>query len=404
MLLERTWRWSGKKDTVCLSFLKQMGVEGVVTSLHHLKPGVTWPIDEIKEVRDEIEREGLRWSVVESLPVSEDIKLGNEKRAAHIENYKQSIVSLAECGVTTICYNFMPVLDWVRTNLAYIDTDGTETMLYDHTTFAVFDLFLLKREDAADDYPDSIRQAAQMQFDSMSERERERLAHTLVIVTQGFINSAVEESGDYMERFRRSLEQYRGMDAATYRENLRYFLDEVVPVAEEQGVRLCIHPDDPPFPVLGLPRIASTLDDFQWIFSRNDSLANGLALCTGSLAARRDNDLVRFVEAFGERIHFAHLRNLRHLDDNRFYESGHLDGDIDICRVVEALLKEQNRRVAEGRNDARIPFRPDHGKKMMDDFQRKANPGYPLAGRLKGLSEIHGVQTAINRMLGKREP
>ena len=294
----------------------------------------------------------------------------------------------------------MPVLDWVRTNLAYIDTDGTETMLYDHTTFAVFDLFLLKREDAADDYPDSIRQAAQMQFDSMSERERERLAHTLVIVTQGFINSAVEESGDYMERFRRSLEQYRGMDAATYRKTCVTFWMKWYRLRKNRV--FASHPMTP-FGI-GLPRIASTLDDFQWIFSRNDSLANGLALCTGSLAARRDNDLVRFVEAFGERIHFAHLRNLRHLDDNRFYESGHLDGDIDICRVVEALLKEQNRRVAEGRNDARIPFRPDHGKKMMDDFQRKANPGYPLAGRLKGLSEIHGVQTAINRMLGKREP
>ncbi len=387
-----------------LSFLKQMGVEGVVTSLHHKKPGVTWPIDEIKAVRDEIERKGLRWSVVESLPVSEDIKLGNEKCTTHIENYKQSIVNLAECGVTTICYNFMPVLDWVRTDLAYMDADGTETMLYDHTTFALFDLFLLEREDAAGDYHDSTREAARVLFDSMSEWEREQLAHTLVIVTQGFINSAVEESGDYMERFRRSLEQYKGMDAATYRENLCYFLDEVVPVAEEQGVRLSIHPDDPPFPVLGLPRIASTLDDFQWIFSRNDSLANGLTLCTGSLAASRDNDVVRFVEAFGKRIHFAHLRNLRHLDDNRFYESGHLDGDIDICRVVEALLKEQYRRVAEGRNDARIPFRPDHGKKMADDFQRKANPGYPLAGRLRGLSEIHGVQTAINYMLEKREP
>jgi mannonate dehydratase len=380
-----------------------MGVEGVVTSLHHLKPGVTWSIDEIKVVRDEIEREGLRWSVVESLPVSEDIKLGNEKRTAHIENYKQSIVNLAECGVKTICYNFMPVLDWVRTDLAYMDGDGTETMLYDHVTFAVFDLFLLERENASGDYPDSICKAAQKMFDSMNEREREQLAHTIVIVTQGFIYSAVEESGDYMERFRRSLEQYKGMDVATYRENLRYFLDEVAPVAEEQGVRLCIHPDDPPFPVLGLPRIASTLDDFQWIFSRNDSLANGLTLCTGSLAARRGSDVLWFVEAFGERIHFAHLRNLRHLDENRFYESGHLDGNIDICSVVEALLREQYRRLAEGRNDARIPFRSDHGKKMVDDFQRKANPGYPLAGRLRGLSEIHGLQTAINRMLGKRE-
>ncbi len=388
---------------MCLSFLKQMGVEGVVTSLYHLKPGVTWSIDDIKVVKNEIEREGLRWSVVESLPVSEDIKLGNEKSAAHIENYKQSIVNLAECGVTTICYNFMPVLDWVRTDLAYMDSDGTETMLYDHATFAVFDLFLLKRKNAKGDYPDSIREEAQALFDSMNEREREGLAHTIIIVTQGFVNSAVEESGDYMERFRRSLEPYRGMDAAAYRENLCYFLDEVVPVAEEQGVRLCIHPDDPPFPVLGLPRIASTLDDFQWIFSRNDSLANGLTLCTGSLAARRDNDALRFVEAFGERIHFAHLRNLRHLDENRFYESGHLDGDIDICRVVEALLKEQYRRLAEGRGDARISFRPDHGKKMADDFQRKANPGYPLVGRLKGLSEIHGLQMAINRMLGKRE-
>ncbi len=399
MVLERTWRWFGEDDAVRLAHLNQMGIEGVVTSLHHLKPGEVWSKEEIRTVKNKIERAGLRWSVVESLPVSEDIKLGIVSREVHIENYKRSLINLAECGIKTICYNFMPVLDWVRTDLKYIDSDGSETMLYDHAMFAAFDLFILERKNAEADYPDPVLREARKIYESMSSLEMEQLAYNIIIVTQGFVNSAVQATDEYKESFRTSLKRYKSIGTDQYREHLAYFLNEVVPVAEEHGVRLCIHPDDPPFPVLGLPRIASTIEDFEWIFSRNSSLANGLTFCTGSLAARKDNDLTRFVKKFGDRIHFVHLRNLKYLDDTRFYESGHLNGDIDMFPIVTLLLQEQYRRQNEGREDVRIPFRPDHGKKILDDFQRESNPGYPLVGRMKGLSELNGLQIAIKRII-----
>lgn len=399
MLLEKTWRWFGANDTIGLSDLKQIGVEGIVTSLHHIKPGVVWHVDDILPVKKMIEKEGLRWSVVESLPVSDDIKLGTGNRDKHIENYKTSLINLAQCGVKTICYNFMPVLDWVRTDLHYRDNDGTETMLFDYHTFAAFDLFILKREDATGDYPENIIRKANEIYKSMNDEEKEELAYNIIIITQGFINSAVEDTNDYKELFLRAIEQYKKLGTGKFRENLSFFLKEVVPVAETHGIRLCIHPDDPPFPLLGLPRIASTIEDFEQIFSYYNSPANGLTFCTGSLAARKDNDLLQFIEKFADRIHFAHLRNLRFLNDYSFYESGHLDGDIDMYPIVKLLLKEQYRRKNEGREDIRIPFRPDHGKKMLDDFRRKSNPGYPLIGRMKGLSEIRGLETAIERIL-----
>ncbi|WP_352422186.1 mannonate dehydratase [Proteiniphilum sp.] len=399
MLLEKTWRWFGTNDTIGLSDLKQIGIEGIVTSLHHIKPGVVWHVDDILPVKKMIEHEGLRWSVVESLPVSDDIKLGTGNRDKHIENYKTSLINLAQCGVKTICYNFMPVLDWVRTDLHYRDNDGTETMLFDYHTFAAFDLFILKREDAAGDYPENIIRKANEIYQSMNDEEKEELAYNIIIVTQGFINSAVEDTNDYKEWFLRAIELYKELGTGKFRENLSFFLKEVVPVAETHGIRLCIHPDDPPFPLLGLPRIASTIEDFEQIFSYHDSPANGLTFCTGSLAAGKDNDLLQFIEKFADRIHFAHLRNLRFLNNHSFYESGHLDGDIDMYPIVKLLLREQYRRKNEGRDDIRIPFRPDHGKKMLDDFRRKSNPGYPLIGRMKGLSEIRGLETAIERIL-----
>lgn len=401
MLLETTWRWFGAQDTIQLSHLKQIGVEGIVTSLHHIKPGIVWDIDSIMAVKRSIEQEGLRWSVVESLPVSNDIKLGTGNKEKHIENYKTSLTNLAQCGIKTVCYNFMPVLDWVRTNLHYKDNDGTETMLFDYNIFAAFDLFILKREGATGDYPENIIRTAKELYESMTEEEKETLAHNIIIVTQGFINSAVEDSNNYKELFLDSIAQYKTLGVDKLRDNLSLFLKEVVPVAESCGIRLCIHPDDPPFSLLGLPRIASTIEDFEWIFSQNDSLANGFTFCSGSLAARKDNNLLQFIEKFAERIHFAHLRNLRYLHDHCFYESGHLEGDMDIYAIIKLLLEEQHRRKKEGREDRRIPFRPDHGKKMLDDFGRKTNPGYPLIGRMKGLSEIKGLETAIERSLNE---
>lgn len=400
MALEKTWRWFGRKDAVTLAELKQMGVEGVVTALHAIPPGEIWPLEDIKQVRDEIASYGMHWSVVESLPVSEGIKICSADRPRLIANYIQSLRNLAEAGIDTVCYNFMPVLDWARTNLHYQNTQGGESMLFDYPTFAAFDLFLLKREGAEKDYSaDMIRKAEQV-LQNMSPEQQEELAHNIIVVTQAFIHGVLgEDSNNYIERFRAYLNTYKDIDSERLREHLVRFLQDVVPVAEEVGVNLCIHPDDPPFPLLGLPRIASTQADFRWILQQVDSPANGVTFCTGSLSGSRDNDLVSMVKEFAPRIHFIHLRNTAHLDDGSFFESGHLTGNVDMPAVVKILLEEQLRRKKTGRKDVRMPFRPDHGIRILDDYNRRANPGYPLVGRLKGLAEIDGLQTGIEHML-----
>lgn len=400
MALEKTWRWFGRKDSVTLADLKQMGVEGVVTALHNIPPGDIWPLDEIIKVRDEIEAYGMRWSVVESLPVSEGIKICSEDRPRLIANYVQSLRNLAEAGIDTVCYNFMPVLDWARTNLHYKDVRGGESMLFDYPTFAAFDLFLLKREDAKKDYPADIIRKAEQILQSMSPEQQEELAHNIIVVTQAFIHGVLgDDSSNYIERFRAYLNTYKAIDSTKLREHLVLFLQDVVPVAEEVGINLCIHPDDPPFPLLGLPRIASTQADFRWILQQVDSPANGVTFCTGSLSGSRDNDLVAIAKELAPRIHFIHLRNTAHLEDGSFYESGHLAGNVDMVSVVKILLEEQIRRKRAGRKDIRMPFRPDHGIKILDDYHRTSNPGYPLIGRLKGLAEIDGLQIGIERML-----
>lgn len=398
-MLEKTWRWFGPNDPVMLSDLRQMGVEGVVTSLHHLKPGEVWSAEAINEIRQMIDAEGLRWSVVESLPVSEEIKKGSIKAEEHIRAYIESLQNLASCGVDRVCYNFMPVIDWVRTDLAYRDEDGSETMLYDPVTFALFDLYILQRKGAEMDYPEAVQQAAAARFAKMSEAESEALAYNLIIVTQGFINSAVENRSDYIAAFKAALESYHRIGESRFRDNFSRFIRSVIPVAEELHIKMCIHPDDPPFPLLGLPRIASTMDDFDWIFAQAPSFYNGLTFCMGSLGARKANNLLLMVERFAERVHFAHLRNLKHLDGGRFFESGHMDGDLDLVGIIDRLLREQIRRREKGRTDDSIPFRADHGKKILDDFSRSSHPGYPLIGRLKGLSEINGIQQALNYSL-----
>ena len=356
-MLEKTWRWFGPGDTVTLSDLKQMGVEGVVTSLHHLKPGEVWGTRAIGEICQLIENEGLRWSVVESLPVYEAIKKGDEKAELHIQNYIDSLHNLAANGVDRVCYNFMPVIDWVRTDLSYRDADGSETMLYDPITFALFDLFILQREDAAKDYSPEVLQAAAARFARMSESEVHTLAYNLIIVTQGFINSAVENRSDYIAAFKAALESYHRIGEQRFRENFTRFIQRVIPVAEELNIKMCIHPDDPPFPLLGLPRIASTVSDFEWIFAQAPSLHNGMTFCMGSLGARKENNLLLMLEHFADRVHFAHLRNLKHLEGGRFYESGHLDGDLDLVGVIDLLLQEQTRRIDDGRADDHYPVK-----------------------------------------------
>ncbi len=405
MALEKAWRWFGFSDPVQLSDLKQMGIEGVVTALHHIPNGEVWPKDEIMKVKLAIEAHGMRWTVVESLPVSEGIKTHNADYDRLVANYQQSLRNLGQCGIDKVCYNFMPVLDWVRTNLHFQLPDGGEVMYFDFATFVAFDVFILKRPDAAKDYPEKMVEQAKQIVTSMPEDEQEKLARNIIVVSQGFIDGVVDGSApDYKKDFLAFLETYGEIDHEKLREHLSLFLKDVVPVAEESGVSLCIHPDDPPFPVLGLPRIVSTQDDLEWICNQVDSTANGITFCTGSLSVNRQNNLEHIVEKIGPRIHFAHLRNNVFLENGAFHEYGHIEGDIDMYPIVKALLKEQIRRKETGRTDFRIPFRPDHGVKMLDDYTRSANPGYPLIGRLKGLSEISGMQMAIERELKENHP
>ncbi|MDR1864415.1 MAG: mannonate dehydratase [Bacteroidales bacterium] len=399
MSLEKTWRWFGQNDAVGLADLRQMGVEGVVTSLHHVPAGEVWQVEEIRRVQSEIKKHGMYWSVVESLPVSEGIKLHSGDYERLTDHYRQSLRHLAACGVDTVCYNFMPVLDWARTHLQYKNERGGETMLFDYPTFAAFDIYILGRRGAEDSYPETVRRKAEQLARSMTESEREELAHNIIVVTQAFIHGTVNDGKSYKKQFLARLDAYREVGSEQLSNHLSIFLRDILPVAEEAGVRLCIHPDDPPFPLLGLPRIAGTQDDFLRIFRQNSSPANGMTFCTGSLSARRDNDLPAMARQLADRIHFIHLRNTDYLTADSFYESGHLAGSVDMYAVVKALLEEQMRREKAGLPVARMPFRPDHGIRILDDFSRKANPGYPLIGRLKGLAEIDGLQTAIEREL-----
>lgn len=400
MALEKSWRWFGFNDSVQLSDLKQMGIEGVVTALHHIPNGEVWPVDEIMKVKSAIEAHGMHWTVVESLPVSEGIKIRSNDYDRLVSNYKQSIENLGKCGIDTVCYNFMPVLDWVRTSLHHKLPDGGEVMYFDFATFVAFDVFILKRPDAANEYPVEIVAKAKEVANSMTEAEQENLARNIIVVSQGFIDGTIDGSVvDYKQAFLSFLQTYRHIDRDKLREHLSLFLNDVVPVAEKAGVNLCVHPDDPPFPVLGLPRIVSTQDDLEWICNQVNSNSNGITFCTGSLSVNRSNNLAQIVEKVGHRIHFTHLRNNVFFENGAFHEFGHIEGDVDMYPVVKALLKEQIRRKESGRKDFRIPFRPDHGVKMLDDYTRSANPGYPLIGRLKGLAELSGMQMAIEREL-----
>ena len=395
MKLIKSWRWFGENDPVQLNWLKKQGVEEVVTALHHIANGEVWPLDEIQKVKNKIEKAGLKWSVVESLPVTEAIKTAAEFRDLHLQNYKTSIRNLAECGIKTVVYNFMPVIDWIRTNLQYQLPEG-ESMLFDYPTFVAFDVFILKRPGAEKDYSANLLNAAKKVFNKMSPAEADKLAHNIIVVTQGFIDGTVDATiEDYKSEFLNHLQKYAEIDDKKLRENLTYFLNEIIPVAEEVGLNLAIHPDDPPFPVLGLPRIFSTLNDLEWLEKINSSKNNGVAFCVGSFSARKDNDVVEMARRFSHRIHFAHLRNTKVLDDGSFYESGHISGRIKMIEVVRILQHEMKKRKEAGKNDFRIPMRPDHGIKTGDDYQIETNPGYPVFGRLKGLNEISTLENSL---------
>ena len=405
MALKKTWRWFGQKDSITLSDIKQIGIEGIVTALHHIPNGEIWPVDEIIKIKTEIEKHGMQWSVVESLPVSEGIKTKSHDWHRLISNYQQSLRNLGACGINTVCYNFMPVLDWARTSLKYYLPTGGEVMFFNLPVFVAFDAYILKRPDAEKDYPSDIVEKAKKAYANMSEEEKEELAYNIIVLTQGFINGSIGDSvTDFKQVFLDLISRYNDIDRDKYRQHLSDFLKEVVPVAEEVGIKLCIHPDDPPFPVLGLPRIVSTLDDLQWICNQYDSLNNGITFCTGSLSVHPDNNSVNIIQKLGSKIHFAHLRNNNFKEDGSFYESGHIEGKVNMYYIIKALILEQQRRIWEGRLDTRIPFRPDHGVKILDDFMKDANPGYPLIGRLKGLAEITGIEFAVEQELGICKP
>ncbi|WP_402463554.1 mannonate dehydratase [Isoptericola aurantiacus] len=394
--MEHTWRWFGPKDPITLADVRQTGATGVVTALHEVPNGAVWTVEAITERREAIEAAGLTWSVVESIPVHDDVKRRAPGYERWLESWAQSVRNLAACGIDVVCYNFMPVLDWVRTDLAYPMPDGALALRFDQDAFAAFDLFLLQRPGAEADYTAAETERAHRHLESMTPPEVDRLVATLAAGLPG------SEEVWTLDALRAELEAYAAVDDAALRSALVEFLEAVVPVAAECGVRLGIHPDDPPRPVLGLPRIMSTAADARWLLDAVPQEASGLTFCTGSFGVRADNDLVAMVEEFAPRIHFAHLRSTRREGDGRsFHEAPHLDGDVDMVGVIEALAREERRRADHG--GARIPMRPDHGHLLLAEQTSEraaAVPGYSLVGRLKGLAELRGVERAVHRQLG----
>ncbi len=396
--MRQTWRWFGPRDLTSVDDMRQAGVEGVVSALHHVPTGEVWTREEIALRKREIGRmrdgspSHLAWEVVESLPVSEDIKKQKGAWREHVANYKTSLAHLREEGLETICYNFMPVLDWTRTDLLHRVPHGGTCMRFDLVDFAAFDIHILERPGAAESFGDEIAQAAAERFGGMSEARRRELAAN---VTAGLPGSTESMS---VSDVRRHLAEYDAIDAEGLRANFVAFLEEVAPVAETLGMRLCCHPDDPPFPLLGLPRIMSTPEHYRAILGAVDSSANGMTLCTGSLGARPDNDLPAIMREFGPRVHFLHLRNVTLETPGMpasFHEAEHLGGGTDMVALIAEVVREEARRKAQGRADHQIPMRPDHGQDIIDDIGRRGQPGYPTIGRLKGLAELRGIMTAL---------
>ena len=392
--MEQTWRWYGPSDPVSLDDIKQAGATGIVTALHHIPNGHVWTVEEILERKTVVEEKGLSWSVVESVPVHEEIKTRTGDYKNWVKNYKQSLMNLAECGIRTVCYNFMPVLDWTRTDLEYKLSDGSRSLRFDQVAFSAFDLFVLKRSGAKAEYSHEDIQLAEAYFDQMSSEQVSTLTENIIAGVPG------AEEGYTLDEFLAQLSIYDGIDTHTLRQHMAAFLSDLIPTCEKMGIRLAVHPDDPPRSLFGLPRIISTLEDLDSLFDSVPSMSNGITMCTGSYGVRDDNNLLRMIKKHGKRVYFAHLRAIkREANSLSFYESNHLDGDVDMCSVVRALLEEESRRLLLGQPDP-IPMRPDHGHQMIDDLKKKTNPGYSCIGRLRGLAEIRGIERALKKMLG----
>ena len=398
--MEQTWRWYGPDDPVTLNDIRQAGATGIVTALHQIPIGEVWSVDAIRERKRFIEtddsvspprRRGLVWSVIESVPVHEDIKMGLPTRARYIDNYQQTLRNAGQCGVHCVCFNFMPVLDWTRTDLAFELEDGSKALRFDADEFAAFDLFILQRPGAAQSYTGEQIASAQRHFEAMTPAQRALLQHNIISGLPG------GQQGYTLAEFQAKLDAYRNVTEQKFRDNLAHFLRAIVPVAEEAGVKLAIHPDDPPSPLFGLPRIVSTEDDIRQLCSVHDSVYNGFTLCTGSLGVRSDNDLVGIVKRLGSKLNFAHLRSTQRDENGSFFEAAHLQGDVDMFRVIREILKEQRKRQALGRTDAIIPMRADHGHTILDDLEKETNPGYSAIGLLRGMAELRGLEMGIIR-------